>query len=126
MPFIHIKSLPFEDEFDLPKAIISISRDFAEKNALPLFHVHVTWEFYLPGHYAKGDEAPDWHPTDYHPVIIDLLTPDFNSEAVIENMLNSLASSVVSHTHININRIFINHRRAHSGMVFDDGKIVKW
>ena len=126
MPFIQIKSLPFEDSFDVPKAVRNISRDFALANDLPLFHVHATWEFYLPGHYAKGEDLPRHHPAANHPVIVDLLTPDFNSAESLEKMLNSLAECIAGHAPVKINKIFINHRYARSGMVFDDGKVVKW
>lgn len=126
MPFIQIKSLPFERTFDVSEAVRGIARDFALANDIPLFHVHTTWEFFLAGHYAKGEDAPDMQPDSNYPVLVDLLTPDFNSAEVIEKMLNSLASSIARHAHMDIKNIFINHRYAHSEMVFDDGKIVKW
>jgi len=46
MPFIQIKSLPFEKPFDISKAILGISHDFSIDNKIPLAHIHTTWEFY--------------------------------------------------------------------------------
>ncbi len=130
MPFIQIKSLPFEDAFDVSEAVLAITKDFSEGNDIPAFHVHTTWEFYLPGHYAKGEAAPDYHPVAVqppsHPLIVDLLTPDFNDADTIEKMLVTLANSIANHAPVSLDRIFINHRQARSGMVFDDGKVVKW
>lgn len=126
MPFIHIKSLPFEQPFNVPAVILDISGDFAEANVVPLEHVHVTWEYFQPGHFAKADCAPDFQPDSPHSVLVDLLTPDFNDRDTVQTMLETLAQSIASLTHISIRKIFINHRQARSGMVFDDGEVVKW
>lgn len=126
MPFIHIRSLPFESTIDVPAVLTDISRDFATENDLPLFHVHTTWEFFAPGFYAKGGETPTSNPASAHPVIVDLLTPDFNSIEVAGQMLLTLARSISLRSGMNQNNIFINHRYARSGMVYDDGEIVRW
>ena len=126
MPFIQIKSLPFQTPFDVPDAIIGINTDFAEENDIPLEHVHTTWEFFQPGHFAKGDIAPKHQPEQPHSVLVDLLTPDFNSIETVKKMLQTLAKSISVRANIPIRKIFINHRRAFSEMVFDDGKVVKW
>lgn len=126
MPFIHIKSLPFEKPLDIPAVITAISRDFAEQNNIALKHVHVTWEYFEPGHFAKGDSAPDLQPEGPHSVLVDLLTPDFNSRDAIGAMLRTLAQSISGRAIIPRHKIFINHRQAFSGMVFDDGDVVAW
>ncbi len=126
MPFIHIKSLPFERPLDIPAVITGISRDFAEGNAIALEHVHVTWEYLEAGHFAKGESAPAFQPEAPHSVLVDLLTPDFNSRDAIGAMLRTLAQSISRRAQIPPNKIFINHRQALSGMVFDDGDVVTW
>ena len=126
MPFIHIKSLPIEQPLDVPAAIAGIASDFAAANDIPQAHVHVTWAYFQPGHFAKGDRTPDFQPEGPHSVLVDLLTPDFNSGDTIETMLQTLAASIATRTPTAINKIFINHRPAHSGMVFDDGEVVRW
>ena len=126
MPFIHIKSLPFETPFEVSSVIVDICKDFAEGNDIPLEHVHTTWEFFEPGHFAKGDSTPHYQPEGPHSVLVDLLTPDFNSTETIKKMLLTLAESISKRANIPIRKIFINHRQAHSEMVFDDGEIVSW
>ncbi len=126
MPFIHIKSLPFERPLDVPAVITGISRDFAEENAIPLEHVHVTWEYIAAGHFAKGDHAPDLQPEGSHSVLVDLLTPSFNAMETIGTMLRTLARSISVRAQIPPHKVFINHRQAFSGMVFDDGDVVEW
>ena len=126
MPFIHIKSLPFEGQCDVSEIITGIADDFSEKTGIDVMHIHTTWEFYAPGHYAKGNKAEKFQPKCNYPIIVDLLTPDFNDLKTIEIMLNSIASSISERVNFSLNNIFINHRQAQSNMVFDDGKIVKW
>jgi hypothetical protein len=126
LPFIHIKSLPFESLIDIPSVIIEINKDFAETNNIPLEHVHTIWELFEPGHFAKGDIAPKYQPPTSHSVLVDLLTPDFNSMETVKTMLRTLAKSISIRAKIPIRKIFINHRQAFSGMVFDDGDIVEW
>ncbi len=126
MPFIHIKSLPFESPLDVPAVITGIARDFAKENEIPLEHVHVTWDYFEPGHFAKGESAPEFQPESPHSVLVDLLTPDFNAPDMIGTMLRTLAQSLSGRTGIPLHKIFINHRQAFSGMVFDDGNVVEW
>ena len=126
MPFIHIKSLPFEEKIDISSAIKNIAIDFSENTGIQLFHIHTTWEFYQPGHYAKGDKVSEYQPKKHYPIIVDLLTPDFNDSADIEIMLESIANSISKNIRLPRNNIFINNRQAQSTMVFDDGQVVKW
>lgn len=126
MPFINIKTLEFEQSFDVRAAIIKINDDFASKNDISLNHVHTTWELLNKGHYAKGNIAPDFQPEKNHPIIVDLLTPDFNDIEKSKLMLKVLATSISERLGFPINNIFINHRQALSEMVFDDGEVVSW
>ena len=126
MPFIHIKSLPDEQITDKEQILLDISRGFASENGIPLQHVLATWEYYQPGHYVNGRSVPKHIRAENHVLIIDLLTPDFNNSNVIEKMLTTLSRLVSQHANVAQNKIFINHRHAHSGMVFDDGEIVHW
>lgn len=126
MPFIHIKSLPFEEPFVVNDVLTGLNRDFSEATAIPLFHIHSSWEFLAPGHYAKGEQAPAHQPFSHHPLMVDLLTPDFNDEKQIAVMLERIARSLSERTGFNQSNIFINHRQSYSLMVYDDGEIVSW
>jgi phenylpyruvate tautomerase PptA (4-oxalocrotonate tautomerase family) len=126
MPFIHIKSLPFDPPLEISAVVKGITRDFAEGSGVGLEHVTATWEFIESGHYAVAGAAPLNQPRATHPVLVDLLSPDFNPPEQVEKMLHTVAQSVSVRTGVPIGNIFINHRHARSGMVFDAGKIVKW
>ena len=54
MPFVHVKSLPFEGSFDAEAAVKRITRDFAQAAGIGAEHVTVTWEYFAPAHYAAG------------------------------------------------------------------------
>jgi hypothetical protein len=82
--------------------------------------------FFAPGHYAVAGKAAKRQPQDSHPVLVDLLAPDFNPAAKVEKMLTVVASSISKRAHVAITNIFIQHRQARAGMVFDAGEIVRW
>ncbi|OMH26591.1 hypothetical protein [Motiliproteus sp. MSK22-1] len=126
MPFIHIKSLPFETAIDIQPVVEAITLDFAKGTDVAAEHVSATWEFFNAGHYAVAGKAPKYQPENSHPILVDLLAPDFHSKAHIEKMLSIVAESVSKRLGVSINNIFVNHRQAATGMVFDQGKVVRW
>jgi phenylpyruvate tautomerase PptA (4-oxalocrotonate tautomerase family) len=126
MPFIHIKSLPLERPLDVRAVIEGLSEDFAAATGIDLEHVTVTWEFLLPGYYAAGGRSVMHQPRHSHPVLVDMLAPDFNAPETVETMLTAVAHSFSERTDIPVTNIFINHRAAQSGRVFDGGEIVRW
>lgn len=126
MPFIHIKSLPFDNPFQAKDVLASITADFAASTGIDLKHVTVTWEFFQPGHYAVAGKVAESQPQNSHPVLVDFLAPDFNNIEMIAKMLSCIAESISKRTEIPVQNIFINHRQAHSSYVFDAGEIVRW
>lgn len=126
MPFIHIKSLPFDKPQDTRTLVEEISREFAALTGIGLEHVTTTWEFLPEGCYAVGGRAASFQPRDTHPVLVDLLSPDFNSPELVEKMFHALGRSISSRVEVSERNIFINHRKAYSGRVFDSGKIIRW
>jgi hypothetical protein len=126
MPFIHIRSLPFDKSFDVGAVLEELTKDFAKGTGIGLDHVTATWEYFAPGHYAVTGKAAQYQPQDSHPVLVDLLAPDFTSAATVEKMLTTVSSSISKRTKVAATNIFISHRQAHSGMVFDAGEIVRW
>lgn len=126
MPFIHIKSLPFEEPLDVGATIQGLADDFADQTGISRIHVTVTWEFFDPGHYTTAGKSAHCQPRESHPILVDFLTPDTHSPDTIADMLNILARSISKHAKFAVENIFINHRLAHSGRVFDDGEVVRW
>lgn len=126
MPYIHIRSLPFEEQKPISQILCRINREFSTRLDIPLEQIHSTWDFFQPGHFAKGEVAPRNQPDGFHSLLVDLLTPDFNDPQTCEMMLEVLAASLAKNAKVPLRKIFITHRQARSGMVFDDGQIVRW
>lgn len=126
MPIIHIKSLPFEQNFDRKKVVGGISVDFSRANNINLKHVSVVWEFMASDSYAVGGETSSRQMDSSHPLLVDLLVPDFNADDIRQKMIETLASSIAHNAGIAVNNMFINCRVAHAGMVFDQGTVVRW
>lgn len=126
MPFIHVRSLPFETPVAMAALVEGLTRDFAQGTGIGLEHVSATWELLAPGHYAVAGSAAARQPADTHPVLVDLLAPDLNPPERIEAMLRTVADSIATRAGVPSDNIFINHRRARSGMVFDAGEVVRW
>lgn len=126
MPFIKIKSLKFDKPIKIDDIIVNLSKDFSQKVGVDLEHITVTWEYFDPNHYVVAGKTTKTQPQTTHPILVDLLVPDFNGPDKIKKMLESVADSLSSHTGIPIDNIFISCAHAHSEMVFDSGKIDKW
>ncbi|MDJ0881610.1 MAG: hypothetical protein QNJ56_08170 [Gammaproteobacteria bacterium] len=126
MPFIHIHSLPLEPDRDIPALLSGLNQAFSTETEIPLEHIHSTWNFIAPGYYAKGKNTPSKHPAYHHPLLVELLTPDFNNPQTITIMLECIAHTLAQLASWPVDNIFINHRQAHAGSVFDDGQIVQW
>lgn len=126
MPFIHVTSLPFKPARKVSAILKGITEDFAKGTGIGTEHVTATWQFLPPGHYAVGGTSVSHQRETSHPVLVDLLAPDFNSAKDVKNMLLVVASSISRRAKIPLSNIFINHRQAHAGSVFDAGEVVRW
>ncbi|MGF1546613.1 MAG: hypothetical protein ACFCUG_04770 [Thiotrichales bacterium] len=126
MPVIQIKSLPFAEPKDLGKLVEAVSADFARDAEIALKYVSVTWELLPPHSYAVAAVTQPTQPRASHPVLVNLLTPDFNTNDQITTMIESLAQAIARHAGIRVENIFIAQQPAKSGRIFDSGKIVRW
>ena len=93
---------------------------------IDLEHVTATWEILTPHHYAVAGETAACQLLDSHPVLVDLLAPDFNSPETVQTMLEAVAQSVAGVSGVALRNVFVNYREAHAGQVFDAGEIVRW
>lgn len=127
MPLISIKSLPFDNDVDVPGMIKSITEDFARRTDISIEHITVTWEFIPPRHYAVAGLLPATQPqTGSHPVLVNLHAPSFHKQDAISTMLECLAFSVSKRSGVAYSNIFISYQKVLSGNLFDRGKIVTW
>ena len=126
MPLIHVKSLPFDQPFDVSSVVEGLTTDFAKELGIALEHVTATWEFLLPGHYAVAGKAVPHQPKDTHPILVEVLAPDFHSAQDVEKMLTIVASSLPQRAGVHLSNIFVIYRPAYSGRILDAGEVVRW
>ncbi len=126
MPVISIKSLPFAEEKNIACILEGISKDVSKSAGVDIIHFTVTWEYLSPGHYAVSGNAKDCQPMEMHPILVDVLAPDFNSCGNKDIILKSIARSLSARAEIPQDNIFIHYCQANSGMVYDAGDIVRW
>lgn len=126
MPFLHIRSLPVGDDFDAAGAVRAISAEFAGGAEVAEQHVTVTWQTFEPGHYASAGETATAQPAASHPVLVELLAPDSNSDERIERMLQVAAGAVAAQAGIEPDNVFVHFSAVRSGQVFDGGQLVRW
>jgi phenylpyruvate tautomerase PptA (4-oxalocrotonate tautomerase family) len=126
MPFIHVRSLPLASDIDLTEAVSAISREFAAAADTDLAHVTVTWELIEPGHYGHAGQTAPTQPAGSHPVLVELVAPDLNSPERVELMLRTSAAAVARQAGVGAENVFVEHRPARPGQVFDQGEVVRW
>ncbi|MBW9263843.1 MAG: hypothetical protein K1564_19960 [Candidatus Thiodiazotropha sp. (ex. Lucinisca nassula)] len=126
MPFIHIQSLPFGQQRDISRILQRITEDFSNASGIEKQHITVTRSLLSAGHYAVSGEVSDYQPESGHPLLVEMLLPDFNSSEEIADYIQVVADSLSRHAQVPINNLFINCRLARSGQVFDAGEMVHW
>ncbi len=127
MPLICIKSLPFEDEVDVPSMIKSITEDFAHGTEVSIEHITVTWEYISARHYSVAGLMPATQPqSDSHPILVELHAPSFHNQSSVETMMQCIAFSVSKRSGVSYGNIFINYHKVSSGHIFDRGDVVHW
>ncbi|MFT6351019.1 MAG: hypothetical protein ACJAZ4_000287 [Neptuniibacter pectenicola] len=127
MALICIKSLPFENDVDVPAMIRSITDDLARGADISIEHITVTWEFIPSRQYAVAGLMPSTQPqSGSHPILVDLHAPSFYNVNCVEAMMECIAFSISKRSRVAYSNIFINYRKINSGHVFDHGDVVRW
>ncbi|MGF1787665.1 hypothetical protein L4D00_17875 [Photobacterium swingsii] len=127
MPLIRIKSLPFsQQEVPIPQVLNSLSRAVSAATDIDPHHIMLTWDYIPAGHYVHGGKAVHQQPINTHPILIDLIAPNFNTEQQIASILELIASTLIEQVPVAKNNIFINFTPAYSDGVYDSGQVVEW
>ncbi|MCW8328537.1 hypothetical protein MD588_06925 [Photobacterium sp. SDRW27] len=126
MPLVRIKSLPFEQEVQIPQVLSVLSQAVSDAGNIEQHHIMVTWEYLSKSHYAHNGQVADSQPINTHPLLVDLIAPNFNTEKQIAAMLELIANTIAEQVPIAKNNIFINFTPAYSDGVYDEGHVVEW
>lgn len=126
MPLVRIKSLPFEQEVRIPQVISALSQAVSDAANIEQHHIMVTWEYLAQSHYVHDGKVTDTQPVNTHPLLVDLIAPNFNTEKQIASMLELIAHTIAEQVPIAKSNIFINFTPAYSDGVYDEGHVVEW
>ncbi len=126
MPFIRITSLPFKPPLEITPVLVGLSEDFSQDTGIALKHISASWHYLEKNHYVVAGNASEYQAKQSHPLIVEILAPDFTQQEAIEKMLLSVAKSLARLTGLDETNIFINYQGARSGQVFDNGDLVSW
>ncbi len=126
MPMVIIHSLPLGDGINMPAALRGVCERIAALGQVELAHVSASWRYLPVGGHAVGGVAAECQPRNSHPIMAELMTPDFYPDARIEAMLTTIAEQISAHAGVALTNVFVAHRAVHSGRVFDNGQIVSW
>ena len=125
MPILRISSLPFEhqDSSAWPGKVCDY---FSRVTEIPIKHVSATWQLLPCGHYAHAGQTVQYQPRDSHPVIAEIMLPDFYALDRVEKVIMATADAICHVADMPKENIFIQVNRARSGAVFDEGAIIRW
>ncbi|GAB6261328.1 4-oxalocrotonate tautomerase family protein [Photobacterium sp. CCB-ST2H9] len=126
MPLIRIKSLPFAGDVEVNVALGRLSQAISDATQIPQQHIMIVWEYLPAGHYVHGGLQANQQPSNSHPILVDMVAPNFNTEAQIAAMLELIAGNLSKSLPVAQNNIFINYIPAYSDGVYDDGHVVEW
>ena len=125
MPIIKVTSLPFENQ-DSASWPVQVCEHFARSTEIPLKHVSATWQLLPHGHYAHAGVRAQYQPSDSHPVIVEIMLPDFYALDRVEKIIHAAVEAVGFASKLPKQNIFVQVNRARAGAVYDEGRIVRW
>lgn len=125
MPILRITSLPFENQ-DSTDWASAISAQFSKITEIPVKNVSVAWHLLLGGHYSYNGVGVNFQPQDSHPMIVEVMLPDFYALDRVELIIKAVVESICRVTKMPKENIFVQVNRARSGAVYDDGRIIRW
>lgn len=128
MPFIHVHSLPFDPPREMDVVVSELTRDFAAASGVALEQVTAMWTYIPAGHYAVGGVTAYGQMLRSHPLRVELVTPYTGKpdSSRLHHMLHGVAQSIASHTGVAVDNIFIEHRYAQAGHLFEAGEVLRW
>jgi hypothetical protein len=126
MLLIHIRSLPLAQDTDIARVLEGISKEFAEAVAISVDHIHLTWEYLLPGYYVHQGRAAGLQEDYTHPIQVDIAIPDKYSATRAELIMNKIAEAICRRVHVPFENILVVYRDIKSGFLFNHGLMQSW
>jgi len=115
MPFVHVRSLPFEHAFNAKRAVEKISGEIARCLDLDIQYITVTWAYLHAYHYAHGGQTHEFQGEDAPPVLVEVLVPENCKQEAREAVVRCAKSSVAAHAQVTAANVFVHVFRGDSG-----------
>ncbi|EAR54671.1 hypothetical protein SKA34_10023 [Photobacterium sp. SKA34] len=126
MPLISIKALPFDPQIEIDSVLKSLSEKIAIQCQIDREHIMITWEWLSYEHYVHHGAVVDKQQQGSHPVLIELIAPNYYSHENIKFLMELIATDISLNLPINRNNIFISYTPAYSEGIYDQGHVVNW
>ncbi|MCG3863760.1 MULTISPECIES: hypothetical protein [unclassified Photobacterium] len=126
MPLISIKALPFEPYIEIDSVLKSLSEQIATQCKIGREHIMITWEWLSHEHYVHQGAVVDNQQQQSHPVLIELVAPNYYSHENIIFLMELIAVDISSNLPIHQNNVFISYTPAYSDGIYDQGHVINW
>lgn len=121
MPVIQIRALPQKSGVDKDQVLKTLCAEVAHCMQIPVQKVWANWE--TLEHYTEGNSAVLQQPESTHPPIVQLILFEGRSVALIEKVLESIASTLCNVLKLQPGNIYIFYTEAKAGLLHTGGKI---
>ena len=112
MPVVHVRTLPPpQPQFDAQAAAEAVRAELADATGIETQHVTVTWT------HTDASVGGDYR------ALAEVLAPDFHPPERVEAMIRAVAAALEREAG---GPVFVEFRHARSGLVYDDGDVVRW
>ncbi len=113
-------------KLDLGLAVRGLTSAVADATELDPKHISVLWHTLAADTYAYQGSLADTQPAQSHPVLVDLVAPDFHRPHQIHLMMKTLAREVAGLAGVSHDNVLVVHYPVSSGHVFDQGRLLNW
>lgn len=125
MPLVRIHCLPVE-ALDIGLAVRGVTGALVAATDVAPENISVVWNELSPDSYAHRGDLAEAASATGHPVIVDLIAPDFHRPHIVQLMMKTLANEVGAISGAGTNNVLVIHQPLGSGHVYDAGNLVNW
>ncbi|MEK7483746.1 MAG: hypothetical protein AABZ60_05370 [Planctomycetota bacterium] len=121
MPIIQIRALPQKSGIDIPHVLQTSCVEVANVMQIPVHHIWANWETLQ--NYVEGDRSVSIQPESTHPPIVQLIMFEGRSVALIEKIMETIATTLCNTLHLQAGNVYILYTEAKAGLIHTGGKI---
>ena len=124
MPLITIKTLPFEQDMDVPGILKSLGLAIVEKTGLGPDRFVLSWEYLSPDHVLYQGKLAEFQPKDTHHPMVGITTLKGMQEDVRTCLMETIAVSLSGFLDMPKENICVFMNPLESGHLYVFGKFM--